>query len=70
MSRSDADNSGDVSLNEFVEYVKNHERKLKLVFRDIDRNQDGRVDAQELMQAFRKLGVNLAPEEAQTMIRK
>jgi len=70
LSRSDADNSGDVSLNEFVEYVKNHERKLKLVFRDIDRNQDGRVDAPELMQAFRKLGVNLAPEEAQTMIRK
>jgi solute carrier family 25 phosphate transporter 23/24/25/41 len=64
------DASGDVSLNEFINYVKNHEKKLKLVFMDIDRNQDGRLDAQELTDAFRKLGVNLGPEEAQTMIQR
>ena len=70
LDRSDSDNSGDVSLTEFTEYVKSHERKLKLVFKDIDRNQDGRVDATELMHAFRDLGVHLSLEEATNMIRR
>ncbi len=70
MHRSDSDNSGDVTLTEFTEYVKSHEKKLKLVFKDIDRNQDGRVDAAELMHAFRELGVNLSHEEAKNMIRR
>lgn len=59
-----------MSLDEFTEYVKSHEKKLKLVFKDIDRNQDGKLDAVELAHAFRDLGVNLTDEEARNMIRR
>jgi len=64
------DKSGDVSLSEFTDYVKSHEKKLKLVFKDIDRNQDGKLDTTELMNAFRELGVKLTEDEAKSMIRR
>lgn len=35
------DDSG-IDFNEFVSYMLEHERKLALTFRDLDRNKDGK----------------------------
>ena len=41
MKRSDKDRSGDSSMAEFIIYLNEHEKNLKLVFSSIDKNEDG-----------------------------
>ena len=41
LREADTDRSKDISFAEFVEYMREHERKLKLAFSDLDRNKDG-----------------------------
>ena len=70
MARSDVDNSGDVSIEEFILHLKNHEQKLKQVFKEVDRNSDGQLDVQELIEASGKLGITLSLDEATNMIKR
>lgn len=41
IEHSDANKSGDVCLKEFIEYVREHEKHLRLSFTHIDKNKDG-----------------------------
>jgi hypothetical protein len=41
LKRADSDASNEINFAEFVEYMLEHERKLKLAFSDLDRNKDG-----------------------------
>ena len=41
LARSDLSKSGDISLAEFIHYIKEHEKNLRLQFSDLDKNQDG-----------------------------
>ena len=41
LRKADTNQSADISFPEFVEYMREHERKLKLAFSDLDRNNDG-----------------------------
>ena len=43
LSKADTDKSSDISFAEFVEYMREHERKLKLAFSDLDHNKDGKT---------------------------
>jgi len=43
LKKADKDKSSDISFSEFVEYMLDHERKLKLAFSDLDRNKDGKI---------------------------
>ncbi|CAB3253406.1 unnamed protein product [Arctia plantaginis] len=47
----------DVTLSEFIHYVREHEKNLKLQFSHIDKNKDGKVDLEELISAFADLGI-------------
>lgn len=38
---ADADHSNDLTLAEFVNYVQQHEKKLRLTFNKLDANKDG-----------------------------
>lgn len=42
LERSDKNKSGDISLAEFIHYVKEHEKHLRLGFSHIDKNRDGK----------------------------
>lgn len=39
---SDATKSGSITLAEFIHYVKEHEKSLRLSFTNIDKNRDGK----------------------------
>ena len=41
LSKADTDKSQEINFAEFVEYMREHERKLKLAFSDLDHNKDG-----------------------------
>lgn len=37
----DVDLDGQLDFEEFTEYLRSHEKRLKLMFRSLDRNNDG-----------------------------
>lgn len=43
LKQSDSNRSGDVALNEFINYVREHEKNLQLQFSHLDRNKDGKL---------------------------
>jgi len=70
MTRSDVDNSGDVDISEFVQHLKTHEQKLRQVFKEVDRDNNGTLDVHELIEASAKLGIVLSLNEATNMIKR
>lgn len=68
LKRSDSSNSGDLSLEEFVEYLQKHEKQLHFVFSKLDTNKDGRVTSSEIKIAFKNLGINIGAEEAEKLV--
>lgn len=92
MKESDSNKSGDVSLNEFIDYVREHEKNLQLQFSHLDRNKDGKkilnhlavivlnifdfnvwtgsVDLEELILAFKELGIDIDKAEATKLLER
>ena len=56
MARSDQTKSGDISLAEFIHYVREHEKNLRLQFTDLDKNKDGKIlrECETLVLIFNK----------------
>nr|SVE77400.1 EOG090X0MQF [Daphnia lumholtzi]SVE78657.1 EOG090X0MQF [Daphnia lumholtzi]SVE79288.1 EOG090X0MQF [Daphnia lumholtzi] len=70
IQQSDLNQSGDVSLAEFIYYVREHEKKLQLLFTNLDTDKDGRIKVNELITAFRDLGIAISRQEAAQLIDK
>ena len=68
LQRSDASRSGDLTLQEFVEYLQKHEKQLHFVFSKLDTNKDGRVTSSEIKVAFKNLGIAISLEEAEKLV--
>ncbi|KAG9335369.1 hypothetical protein JZ751_005291 [Albula glossodonta] len=64
----DKDLDGQLDFDEFVHYLRDHEKKLRLVFKSLDRKNDGRIDSQEIMQSLRDLGVTISEQQAQKIL--
>ncbi|MEE6505653.1 hypothetical protein FKM82_005605 [Ascaphus truei] len=65
----DKDLDGQLDFEEFVHYLRDHEKKLRLVFKSLDKKNDGRIDAQEIMQSLRDLGVNISEQQAENVLK-
>ncbi|XP_075160802.1 short Calcium-binding Mitochondrial Carrier isoform X1 [Haematobia irritans] len=68
LEHSDKTQSGDVGLAEFVHYIREHEKNLRLQFSHLDKNRDGKVDLEELISAFKDLGIEVDMEEARHLL--
>ncbi|XP_020563501.1 calcium-binding mitochondrial carrier protein SCaMC-2-B isoform X1 [Oryzias latipes] len=66
----DKDLDGQLDFEEFVYYLRDHEKKLRLVFMSLDKKNDGQIDSQEIMQSLRDLGVNISEEQAEQILRR
>ncbi|KAI9522649.1 hypothetical protein NQZ68_033747 [Dissostichus eleginoides] len=64
VSSGDQNNDGSLDFNEFSNYLKEHEKKLRLTFKSLDRNNDGRIDASEIQQSLAELGLDISKENA------
>ena len=51
-----------------MKYVREHEKNLKLQFSQLDKNKDGTVDLDELLIAFKELGIQMDRSEAQKLL--
>ncbi|KAF2359650.1 Ribosomal RNA methyltransferase FtsJ domain [Trinorchestia longiramus] len=70
IQKADVNQSNDLTLAEFVNYVQQHEKKLRLTFNKLDANKDGRVDEGELISSFDALGIGITREEARGLLRR
>lgn len=58
------------SLADFIIYVREHEKNLRLHFSHLDRNRDGKIDLEELAGAFKDLGIPLDRSEAKKLLQR
>ncbi|XP_025162837.1 calcium-binding mitochondrial carrier protein SCaMC-2 isoform X2 [Harpegnathos saltator] len=70
LARSDRTKSGDISLAEFIHYVREHEKNLRLQFSHLDKNRDGKIDLEELINSFKELGIEISREEATKLLQR
>lgn len=68
VSSGDQNKDGSLDFNEFTKYLKGHEKKLRLTFKSLDRNNDGRIDASEIQQSLAELGIDISREDAQKIL--
>ncbi|XP_061588119.1 mitochondrial adenyl nucleotide antiporter SLC25A24-like [Cololabis saira] len=64
VSSGDQNKDGYLDFNEFTKYLKEHEKKLWLTFKSLDRNNDGRIDATEIQQSLAELGMDVSKVDA------
>nr|XP_015204421.1 PREDICTED: calcium-binding mitochondrial carrier protein SCaMC-1-like [Lepisosteus oculatus] len=64
----DTNLDGLLDFEEFTHYLRSHEKELRLMFRSLDRNNDGQIDVGEIQQALHNLGVDVTTEQAQTIL--
>ncbi|XP_034942907.1 calcium-binding mitochondrial carrier protein SCaMC-2 isoform X1 [Chelonus insularis] len=71
LAQSDSTKSGDIGLAEFIHYVIEHEKKLRLQFSHLDKNKDGKIDLEELISSFNKdLGIKMDRAEAKKLLKR
>nr|XP_031826468.1 calcium-binding mitochondrial carrier protein SCaMC-2 isoform X1 [Nomia melanderi] len=70
LARSDSTKSGDISLAEFIHYVREHEKNLRLQFSHLDKNKDGKIDLEELIKSFEELGIKMDFDEAKKLLQR
>ncbi|KAI6175177.1 hypothetical protein M3Y99_01986700 [Aphelenchoides fujianensis] len=70
LQRISKDDSYEINLPEFVQYVVEHEKRLEHVFEDLDRNQDGFIDVKEIKNYCMKMGVPISDEKARYLVEK
>lgn len=50
--------------------MREHEKKLNLVFADFDSDRDGRIKVDEIVVAFRDLGISISHAEALQLLKR
>ncbi|XP_074791564.1 mitochondrial adenyl nucleotide antiporter SLC25A23 isoform X3 [Natator depressus] len=68
LREGDTDQDGELDFEEFVCYLQERERKLRLMFHSLDRNNDGHIDVSEIQQTFHSLGVYISLQQAEKIL--
>ncbi|KAJ8384524.1 hypothetical protein AAFF_G00204390 [Aldrovandia affinis] len=68
VSSGDSDKDEGLDFKEFSRYLKEHEKKLLLTFKSLDKNNDGRIDSSEVRQSLADLGMDISKEEAEKIL--
>ncbi|XP_078075167.1 mitochondrial adenyl nucleotide antiporter SLC25A24-A-like [Mustelus asterias] len=65
---ADGDKNEQLDFGEFSNYLRNHEKKLKLAFKSLDKNNDGRIDAAEIVESLKTLGMSISLQTAEKIL--
>ncbi|KAF7698278.1 calcium-binding mitochondrial carrier protein SCaMC-3b [Silurus meridionalis] len=65
---SDTNHDGQLDFEEFTQYLRTHEKELRLMFHSLDNNNDGRIDVGEIQQSLQSLGVKVSLEQASRIL--
>uniref|UniRef100_A0A3P8N8G5 EF-hand domain-containing protein n=1 Tax=Astatotilapia calliptera TaxID=8154 RepID=A0A3P8N8G5_ASTCA len=69
LKREENNSDGQLDFEEFVHYLQDYEKDLKLVVKSLDRKNAGRVDPKEFMQSLRDLGVHISLQHAEKVLK-
>ncbi|XP_035032859.2 calcium-binding mitochondrial carrier protein SCaMC-1 [Hippoglossus stenolepis] len=69
VSSGDKDKNEGLDFGEFSKYLKDHEKKLRLTFKSLDKNNDGRIDYMEIKQSLADLGMDISKVEAEKILK-
>ncbi|XP_072500278.1 mitochondrial adenyl nucleotide antiporter SLC25A24 [Notamacropus eugenii] len=64
----DTNQDGKLDFEEFMKYLKDHEKKMKLAFKSLDKNNDGKIDASEVVQSLKILGIDISKRQAEKIL--
>ncbi|KAM4773343.1 mitochondrial adenyl nucleotide antiporter SLC25A24 isoform 1-T1 [Cyanocitta cristata] len=64
----DTNQDGQLDFEEFMQYLKEHEKKMKLAFKSLDKNNDGKIEASEVVQSLKILGINISEKQAEKIL--
>ncbi|XP_029706858.1 calcium-binding mitochondrial carrier protein SCaMC-1 isoform X2 [Takifugu rubripes] len=66
----DTNHDGALDFEEFTQYLRAHEKELKIMFSSLDRNKDGKIDAAEIRHSLHSIGVSISLEEANRILQR
>jgi len=64
----DINKDGKLDFEEFMKYLKDHEKKMKLAFKSLDKNNDGVIEASEIVQSLQILGLTVSEQQAELIL--
>ncbi|CAG5863331.1 unnamed protein product [Menidia menidia] len=68
IASGDQDQDDRLDFSEFTKYLKEQEKKLRLTFKSLDKNNDGRIDFIEIKQSLADLGLEISKEDAKKIL--
>ncbi|XP_044531850.1 calcium-binding mitochondrial carrier protein SCaMC-1-like [Gracilinanus agilis] len=57
-----------LNFEKFSQYLRDHEKKMRLAFNRLDKNQDGIIEVSEIVQALKVLGVTVSEHHAEKIL--
>ncbi|KAK2106940.1 hypothetical protein P7K49_016454 [Saguinus oedipus] len=70
----DVNKDGKLDFEEFMKYLKDHEKKMKLAFKSLDKNNDDylafdrKIEASEIVQSLQTLGLTISEKQAELIL--
>uniref|UniRef100_F6YHE4 Mitochondrial adenyl nucleotide antiporter SLC25A24 n=1 Tax=Monodelphis domestica TaxID=13616 RepID=F6YHE4_MONDO len=64
----DTNRDDQLDFEEFTKYLRDHEKKMKLAFKSLDKNNDGQIEASEVVQALNTLGIDISERQAKKIL--
>ncbi|KAK7930213.1 hypothetical protein WMY93_006608 [Mugilogobius chulae] len=69
VAAGDTNQDGVLDFEEFMIYLRDHEKQLKLMFRNLDKNNDGHIDAAEIQHSLQTIGVTISLRDANRILK-
>ncbi|XP_055081737.1 calcium-binding mitochondrial carrier protein SCaMC-1 isoform X2 [Periophthalmus magnuspinnatus] len=69
VAAGDTNQDGVLDVEEFMQYLRDHEKQLKIMFRSLDKNNDGRIDAAEIQHSLQTIGVSVNLRDANRILK-
>ncbi|KAG8556025.1 hypothetical protein GDO81_017904 [Engystomops pustulosus] len=69
VAAGDTNKDGQLDFAEFMKYLEDHEKKMKIAFTSLDKNADGKIEASEIMNSLKTLGINIPKDHAEKILK-